>query len=366
MLISQILQKLELLVPLSLQESYDNAGLITGNDSLECTGILTCLDCIPEIVEEAVNRNCNLIIAHHPIIFKGIKSLTGKNYIEKTLLLAIKNNISIYACHTNLDSIHGGVNFKIAEKLGLTDVKILDKREDVLLKLAVFVPETHKEQLKNALFLAGGGRIGNNYDECSFETSGLGNFRPLKNSNPYSGSINKRQVEKESKLEIIFPFWQKGKILEAMLKNHPYEEVAYDIYRLSNSVNEYGIGVTGNLKQPLPENEFLSELKEKFNLKVIKHTALPGKVIKKVALCGGSGIFLLKKAISAKADVYITSDVKYHEFFDADGKIILADIGHYESEQFTVELLHDIIRENFPNFAVLKTNLNTNPVRYFS
>lgn len=364
MTISAIIHVLEKLAPTSLQESYDNAGLLTGNPSWECTGIVVSLDALEEVVDEAIANKVNLIVAHHPIIFRGLKKITGKNYVERTIIKAIKNDIAIYAIHTNLDNIIDGVNGKIADTLGLINRSILAPKENLLQKLAVFVPITHKEKLMTALFAAGAGSIGN-YSECSFSTEGTGTFKGDASTHPFVGKPGETHYEAETKLEVILPEWLKRPVLEAMKANHPYEEIAYDIYPLLNSFSQTGSGICGDFENELDEADCLTLLKDKFGLSVIRHSNLMGKKIKKLAICGGSGSFLTSAAITAGADIYITSDIKYHEFFDADGKILLADIGHYESEQFTIDLLFDILRQNFPNFAVLKTGIRTNPVHYF-
>lgn len=364
MKINEIVNFLERLAPSFLQESYDNAGLITGSSSWECTGALTTLDCIPETIDEAIKTNCNMVIAHHPIVFKGLKKITGKNYVEETIIKAIKNDIAIYAIHTNLDNVLNGVNDVIARKLNLQNKKILYPKSGILQKLAVHVPEKHKEELTNALYFAGAGSIGK-YSECSFQISGIGTFKPEEGSNPFIGEKGIRQSGNEVKVEVVFPKWKQREVLNSMRKNHPYEEVAYDLYDLLNDISDYGSGIVGELANPLTEIEFLQTVKEQFKLRVIKHSSFLDRKIKNVAVCGGAGVFLLNNAISAGADAFITSDVKYHEYFDASGLILLADIGHYESEQFTIEFLYDKLRDNFPNFAVLKTSVVTNPVQYF-
>ncbi len=364
MKIKEIISVLENIAPPSLQEDYDNAGLITGNANWQCTGIIVSLDATEDVVKEAIANNCNLIVAHHPIVFKGLKKITGKNYVEQTVITAIKNDIAIYAIHTNLDNVIAGVNGKIADKLGLINRRILLPKNSLLQKLAIFVPATHREILLEALFSAGAGNIGN-YSECSFSTEGNGTFKAGDGTYPFLGKIGERHVEKEVRIEVIFPAWLQARIISAMLEKHPYEEIAYDIYPLQNSYRQTGSGLVGELEKPVTETEMLQRLQEIFGTSCIKHTALTGKMIRKVALCGGAGSFLTKNAIYLGSDIYITGDVKYHEFFDAEGKLLLADIGHYESEQFTQELLFDILREKFLNFAVLKTGVNTNPVHYF-
>jgi dinuclear metal center YbgI/SA1388 family protein len=364
MQIKEIIAVLEHLAPSALQEDYDNAGLITGSSDWECQGIVVSLDATEDVVNEAIEKNCNLIIAHHPIVFKGIKKINGKNYVEQTIITAVKNDIAIYAIHTNLDNVIHGVNGKIADLLGLINRRILAPKSGLLQKLSVFVPLAHKTPLMNALFEAGAGNIGE-YSECSFSSEGSGTYLPGANTNPYLGKKGQRHEEMEARVEVIFPAWLQGKIVRAMMVNHPYEEVAYDIYPLVNSFQETGSGLVGELPHQCTEEEILKQFRIIFNIPVIKHTRLLGKPINKVALCGGAGSFLTAAAVASGADMYITGDIKYHEFFDAEGKLLLADIGHYESEQFTIHLLFDILKGKFPNFAVLKTGVNTNPVRYF-
>ena len=364
MKIQEIVSFLESVAPPVLQESYDNAGLITGNGNWNCTGIITTLDATEEVVQEAIEKKCNLIVAHHPIIFGGLRKITGKNYVEKTVITAIKNDIAIYAIHTNLDNVLHGVNAAIADKLGLVNQTILQPKNDTLKKLFTFVPVEYAEKVRSAIFTAGAGHI-SNYSECSFNAKGEGTFKPGEGTNPFTGKIGERHTEEEMKLEMIFPAWLENKILIAMIAAHPYEEVAYDIVALENQNQQVGSGLVGELVVPVKEREFLDLLKEKFNLSVIRHTPLRGKPVKKVALCGGAGSFLIGAAIAAGADFYISADIKYHEFFDANGRLVIADIGHYESEQFTIDLLFDILRQKFPTFAVLKTGVKTNPVHYF-
>jgi len=364
MKIQDITSLLEKLAAPSLQESYDNAGLLTGNPSWECSGVMISLDATEDIVQEAISKKCNLIVAHHPIIFKGLKKITGRTYVEQTIISAIKNDIAIYAIHTNLDNVMYGVNGKIADMLGLKRRQVLLPKENLLQKLAVFVPVAHKEKLLEALFSAGAGAIGN-YSECSFSTTGNGSFKAGENTDPFVGNKGERHYENEIKVEVIFPVWLQKQVLVAMQNAHPYEEVAFDIYGLNNSHGQTGSGLIGELEEKMDEKVFLEILKKTFKLSVIRHTAFTGKPIHKVALCGGAGSFLTAAAKSAGADIFISSDIKYHEFFDAEGRLLLADIGHYESEQFTIDLLFDFLRENFPNFAVLKTGINTNPVKYF-
>lgn len=364
MTINHIISYLESVAPVALQESYDNAGLITGNSQWECRGVLCCLDAVEDVVDEAVKKNCNLIVAHHPVVFSGLKRITGKNYVERTIIKAIKNDIAVYAIHTNLDNVLNGVNGTIAGKLGLTNLSILAPKTGLLSKLYFYIPAEHANKTMNALFEAGGGHIGN-YSECSFQVNGVGTFKPNEAANPFSGEIGKRQVDEELKIEMLFPFHLETRMVQTLKAHHPYEEVAYEVIQLSNQHQGIGSGITGEWETPVTETEFLQKLKSIFNIPVIKHTCLTGRTIKKVSICGGAGIFLLKNAINYGSDAYITSDIKYHEFFDADRQLLLADIGHYESEQFTIDLLANLLEQKFPNFAVLKTGVNTNPVQYF-
>ena len=364
MQIAQIISFLESTAPPSLQEHYDNAGLITGDTNWDCRGIICSLDATEEVVEEAIAKNCNLVVAHHPIVFGGLKKINGKNYVERAIITAIKNDIAIYAIHTNLDNVIYGVNGKMAAMIGLQNLSILLAKDNTLKKLFTFVPADQTEKVRHAIFESGGGQIGN-YNECSFNAEGTGTFKAGKGADPYVGNIGERHYEKEVKVEVIFPAYLEGKIVAAMKAAHPYEEVAYDVVGLSNKHPKIGSGIVGELIQPMKENEFLEHLKKVFNLSIIRHTELKNKAIKRVAICGGAGSFLISNALRAGADVYVTADVKYHEFFDANGKMLLADIGHYESEQFTIELIQEILERKFPTFAVLKTEVNTNPVYYF-
>jgi dinuclear metal center YbgI/SA1388 family protein len=365
MKVQDITSLLEKLAPPALQENYDNAGLLTGNNSWECTGILVSLDVTEAVVMEAAEKKCNLIVAHHPVIFSGLKKITGSNYVEQTIITAIKNDIAIYAIHTNLDNVLHGVNAKLADKLGLINRQVLLPKQGGLKKLFVFVPNAHAAQVREAIYNAGGGHIGN-YSECSFNSSGIGTYKAGEGSEPFLGTIGHQHTEAETKIEIVFPLWLEKELVKAMKAAHPYEEVAFDIVSLDNTHAAIGSGLVGDLPMLMSENELLTLVKAKFGLSVIKHTALKGKPVKKVALCGGAGSFLTKAAISAGADFYISADFKYHEFFDANGRLVIADIGHYESEQFTIALLSEFLQEKFPTFAVLKTGVVTNPVCYFA
>lgn len=363
MLLKQITQYIESVAPLAFQESYDNAGLIIGNPNDEISGALISLDITEDVLDEAILKELNLVICHHPIVFSGIKKLNGKNYIERCVAKAIKNDIAIYAAHTNLDSVFGGVNSKICEKLELQHCRILAPTSNFLKKLVTFVPTEQAEQVRLALFEAGAGHIGN-YDSCSFNLGGDGTFRGNDQTNPFVGKRNQLHTEKEIRIETIFPKHIQSKVIQALLKAHPYEEVAYDIYSLDNDFSQAGIGMIGELSAPMDELDFLRKIKETFHCQVVKHTELLGKPIKKVAVCGGSGSSFLNKAIAEKADIFISGDFKYHQFFDAEKQIIVADIGHYESEQFTKEVFYELLTKNFPRFALHLSAINTNPVSH--
>ena len=364
MKISALIQFLEGRVPKSMQESYDNCGLLVGERNNDLSGVLIGLDCTPEIVLEAENNNCNLIIVHHPVIFKGLKKLTGSNLVERTVIECIRKNIALYAIHTNLDNYHYGVNHEIGQRLGLKDLKILKPKKEVLSKLIVYVPHDASEKVSSAIYAAGAGKIGN-YEECSFTVEGKGTFKPVAGANPSTGELNVRSELSELRMEFLVSNHVISPVLKAMRSSHPYEEVAYELIALQNENQTEGSGMYGDLEHPMNEMDFLAQVKRDFNCGCIRHTKLAGKPVKRVAFCGGSGSFLLQDAKSVGADIFITGDFKYHEFFDAEEEIIIVDIGHYESEQFTVNLLADILTKNFPTFAVRITGINTNPINYF-
>lgn len=364
MKISAIVSYLESIAHPALQEKYDNAGLIIGDAGRECSGILIALDSTEEVIKEAIAKRCNLVVAHHPVIFGGLKKINGRTYVEKAVIAAIKNDIAIYAIHTNLDNVITGVNGRIAALLELKDISVLSGKQDTLKKLYTFVPADHADTVRNAIFAAGAGHIGN-YSECSFNTEGTGTFKGEEGTNPYVGETGTRHYEKEVRIETVFPAFLEYKITAALIDAHPYEEVAYDVLNLSNTHWGTGSGLVGNLPAPVDEINFLTRLKEVFSVPVVRHTELTGRPVERVAVCGGAGSFLISKALAAQADFYITADVKYHEFFDANDRLVIADIGHYESEQFTINLLQEILEQKFPNFAVLKTEVDTNPVHYF-
>jgi len=363
MRINEITNYLETLAPIYLQEDYDNSGLITGNKYWKVNNVLVCLDCTEKVVDEAIAKSCNLIVTHHPIVFSGLKSIVGKNYVERIVIKAIKNDIAIYAIHTNLDNIKDGVNSVIAKKIGLEKTKILRPKKDFIRKLSFNCPVSDAKRLKDSIWKAGAGNIGN-YSHCSFSTIGQGTFMGNDGSKPYLGQKNVLYSEKEEKIEMIFPSYLENQILNTLFNEHPYEEVAYEIHLLKNVNQDIGSGMFGKLKTPMKTNDFLKHLKKVMETDCIRYTDLNKKQISTVAVCGGSGSFLLNDAKKINADIFITADFKYHEFFDAENDIIIADIGHYESEQFTKELLCDILNEKFTKFAILLSSINTNPINY--
>jgi dinuclear metal center YbgI/SA1388 family protein len=364
MQIQQLTRALEQFAPPVYQESYDNAGLITGNPQAEITGVLVALDSIEAVLEEAIHLGCNVVVAHHPVVFKGLKQITGKNYVERVILKAIKHDIALYAIHTNLDNVAGGVNFKIAETLGLQEVKILAPKSQTLMKLTTFAPLEDTEKVLQALGEAGAGQIGE-YKNCSFVVQGSGRFEPTEQAQPHIGKANVLEQVQENRIEVIFHVHLQSGVMKALREAHPYEEIAYYLHQVENTNQEIGSGAVGILPTPMTEEVFLTYLKERMHLACIRHTAWVGKEVKKVVVCGGTGSFLLHTAIRQGADVFVSADFKYHEFFDADKRILIADIGHYESEVNTNHLLADFIQKNFPALPVHITAVRTNPIHYF-
>ena len=366
MQIATILTFLESIAPPAFQESYDNAGLITGSRDWECTGVLTTLDATEAVIEEAAANGCNLIVAHHPIVFGGLKKINGKNYVERAVISAIKKDIAIYAIHTNLDNMAlTGVNGRIADKLGLINRRPLVPKGGTLQKLHVFVPSGHAEAVRNAIFGAGAGHIGN-YSECSWSVEGIGTFKGEAGTDPFVGRPGERHREPEVRIEAVLPSLLSGSVVAAVRSVHPYEEMAFDLVNLANVQPGIGSGLVGELPDSVGQVEFLERIREAFRVPVVRHTRLTGEPVERVAVCGGSGSFMISNALAVQADFYVTSDVKYHEFFDADDRMVIADIGHFESEQFTTDLVFEVLQEKFLNFAVRKSVTRTNPVNYYT
>lgn len=364
MIVQDVINHLEELAPLTYAEDFDNVGLLVGNESNKVTGILVTLDTLEAVVDEAIENNCNLIVSFHPIIFKGLKSLTGKNYVERVVLKAIKHDIAIYAIHTALDNALQGVNSRICDTLGLTNKQILIPQSQTIKKLTTYIPKNAEENIREALFSVGAGAIGN-YDHCSFNVEGIGSFKGNEDSNPTIGEKGITQYENETKLTVIFEKHLESKILRTLFKTHPYEEVAYEIITIENKHQHIGMGMIGELENEMKESDFLNHLKSAMGTPCIRHSSFLGRPIKKVAVLGGSGSFAIQAAKGAGADAYVTADLKYHDFFTAENSILLADIGHYESEQYTKNLLVEYLTKKIPNFAIILSKTKTNPVKYF-
>ena len=365
MKIKDVINELEALAPLPYAEGFDNVGLLVGDVTAELQGVLITLDTLEEVVDEAIGNKCNLIVSFHPIIFSGLKSLTGKNYVERVVMKAIRHHIAIYSMHTALDNQLLGVNATIADRLDLRNRQILIPQEHTIRKLITYIPQADAERLRKALFAAGAGNIGN-YAECSFNLEGKGTYKGNEASHPTIGQPNVFHTEPETQIGVIFPKHLQNQVLQALRAHHPYEEVAYEVYILENSHQHIGLGMVAELATPMPEEDFLSYLKERMQVSVVRHSALRGKEVKKVAMLGGSGAFAIENAKRAKADVFITADLKYHDFFRAEGQIILADIGHYESEQYIKILLFEYLSKKIPTFAPKISKVDTNPIKYYS
>jgi len=363
MTVRDIITCLEDIAPLSYQESYDNAGLIIGAPESRISSVLIAVDITEDVIDEAVKNGAGLIISHHPLIFGGLKSITGSNYVERCIIKAIKKDIAIYASHTNLDNVSGGVNLSICRKLDLKNCRVLKPREDELRKLVTFIPADHAPAVREAVFGAGAGHIGA-YDCCSYNVEGRGSFRASESSNPFVGEKGRLHYEDEVRFETVFPKNIMPKVIQALTNAHPYEEVAYDIYPLENKYMMVGSGMIGETAKATNEDAFLNRVKKIFGTGCIRHTGLRNRKIKTIAVCGGAGSFLVKEAISSGADIFLTSDIKYHDFFNAEDKIIIADIGHYESERYSKDIFYEILNKKFPNFAFHLSKINTNPINY--
>ena len=345
MKIKDIIAPLEELAPLNYAESFDNVGLLVGDAEQEVTGVLITLDTLEPVIDEAIAIGSNLIISFHPIIFSGLKSLTGKTYVERVVMKAIQHHIAIYSMHTALDNQFQGVNASICDRLGLQNRRILIPQPHTIQKLITYVP---------------------NYAECSFNIEGNGTYKGNNASHPTIGIPNVFHTEAETQIGVIFPKHLQCAILKALLQNHPYEEVAYEIYTLENNHQHIGMGMIGELSEAMSETNFLALLQERMQAKGIRHSALRGKPIKKVAVLGGSGAFAIENAKRAGADIFVSADFKYHDFFKTEGQILLADIGHYESEQYIKLLLFEFFSKKIPTFAVSISKVDTNPIKYYS
>ena len=364
MTIAEITSAIETFAPLALQEDYDNSGLQVGDRTAECTGALLCVDVTPAIVDEAIARRCNLIISHHPLIFKGLKRITGATLVEQTVMKALQNGVAIYSCHTAIDNATNGVSWEMARLLELESVKVLEPQHNKLLKLSVMVPNAYSEDVKNSLYKAGAGKIGD-YDCCSFAVEGKGSFRALDGANPFVGAHGEVHFEQETRIDVILPRWVKGKVEAALLQSHPYEEPAYEFIAIENVSKLTGSGVVGQLKTPMSLSKFVEKVKQTFGSPMVRTNAEDTNVeVSVVAMCGGSGAFLVRNAIGAGAQVFLTSDTKYHDFVDYKNAINIIDIGHFESEQCTKNVFYRVIQEKFPNFALYYSDIEKNPINY--
>jgi len=363
MTVNDITKVLEELAPLAHAEDFDNVGLLVGNPNMKVNGVLVTLDTLENVVDEAIDKNCNLIVSFHPIIFKGLKKLTGNNYVERVVIKAIANNIAIYSMHTALDNSKMGVNAKICEVLGLENPQILIQKANTIKKLTTYAPLSDVEKVKAALFKAGAGEIGK-YSHCSYSLDGIGSFKPENGANPNLGKVGEVHFEKETQINVILSFEKEKQVLKALFETHPYEEVAYEVLTIENTNQDVGMGMIGTLPSEMGETEFLLLVKKRMNASVVRHSKLLGKKVKKVAVLGGSGAFAVGAAMKARADVFVTSDIKYHEFYQAENQMVIADIGHFETEQFTKDLLVDYLTKKIPNFAVSLSESITNPIKY--
>lgn len=364
MTIQYAINRLEELAPLAYAEEYDNVGLLCGDATRELSGILVAHDALESVIEEAIANHCNLVVCFHPIVFSGIKKFRPDNYVNRALIKAIRHDIAIFALHTAFDNHREGVNKILCDALGLKNPKILVPRKSFIRKLITFAPTTSADEVREALFAAGAGNIGN-YDRCSFNSPGTGTFRGNECSDPVIGEIGKDEAVSETKIEVTFEKHKQSALLRALFKAHPYEEVAYEIYALENLHQHIGLGMIGELEHDLDENAFLSHVKSRLECGGIRHSALLGKPVRKVAVLGGSGSFAIADAIKAGADAFVTADLKYHQFYEAEGRLLLLDVGHYESERFTKNRIVEFLIEKIPNFAIILSKQNTNPVKYF-
>ncbi|HPF02724.1 MAG TPA: Nif3-like dinuclear metal center hexameric protein [Bacteroidales bacterium] len=355
---------LDTAVPVSFQEGYDNSGLQVGDPMKTISSGLLSLDVTEQVLDEAIGSACDVIISHHPVIFNPLKQISGKNSVERVIMKAIRNDVAVYSAHTNLDIVENGVSRKLAGKIGLKNVKVLTPLKHRLLKLVTFIPADHLDRVRDAVFAAGAGFIGA-YDRCGFTVEGSGSFRAGEGSRPFAGEKGRTHFEKEIRFETILFSYMKRGVVKALLESHPYEEVAFDLYPLENENLNAGLGCVGNLPEPVDEKSFLTMLKENLGSGSIRYSNLTGKKISKVALCGGSGGQLTGDAIASGADAFVTADLKYHSFFEAENRILLVDAGHYETEKFSTELLYDLITKKFPKFALRFSEINTNPINYF-
>lgn len=363
MQIKDVISILEQMAPLAYAEDFDNVGLLVGDAQANLTGVLVAHDALEEVIEEAIAKKCNLLVCFHPIIFSGLKKLTGKDYVQRAVMKAIRNDIAIFAVHTALDNHKEGVNKIICDQLGLINPRILSPKTQFIKKLITYAPLKYFQNVLDALHQAGAGNIGN-YSQCSFSLSGEGRYMPMPGSTPTSGKIGELAVESEQRIEVTFEAYKQSAVLAALRKAHSYDEIAYEIYQTDNVHQEIGLGMVAELPHEMDERDFLHWVSDRMQAPGIRHSALLGKPIKKVAVLGGSGAFAIPAAKAANADVLVTSDLKYHDYFQAEGQLIVMDIGHFESERYTKNYIVDFLKKKITNFAISLSEVNTNPVKY--
>lgn len=361
--VRDITNHLEAIAPPAYQESYDNVGLVLGNIETTVTGVLICLDVTEAVLQEAKDHHCNLVIAHHPLIFKPLHKITGSTLVERCVLQAIQQGTAIYTLHTNLDNAPQGVSHRLATTLGLTQLSVLAPKAGTIAKLTTYVPPSHLEGVVEALHNAGAGHIGH-YSHCSFTSPGKGTFIPTAEAQPHVGIASQRMQVPEHRLEVRFPMHLAAAVQQALQSAHPYEEAVYDIQPLTHHTADVGAGIIGILPTDLSTEAFLHHLKATLQLACVRHTAPLDRPIRRVAVCGGAGSALIQETIRQQADAFVTADIKYHDFFQAEGKVLIADVGHYESEVGTIALIHQLLSEKFANIALLQSSTITNPVHY--
>ena len=354
---------LEELIPPAFQEQYDNSGLQVGDPDASINSVLLTVDVTSEVIAEAREHGCNLIISHHPLIFTPLKRIAGGSETELCVASAVRGGIAIYSAHTSFDNVSWGVSHILAEKIGLTKIRVLAPLKGKLSKLIAFVPVSHAARVREALFAAGAGHIGN-YDRCSFNVPGDGTYRAGEGADPYAGQVGEDHSEPEIRIEAVMPSHLSSSCVRALLAAHPYEDVAYDIIALENEYHGAGAGAIGTLPATLTGIMLLERLKEVTGIPVIRYSGDTARTVKTIAVCGGSGSDLISVAARAGADAFVTGDIKYHAFAQAPHDMIVADIGHYESEKFSLELLHNLIKKKFPKFALRFSGIKTNPVNY--
>lgn len=360
-----IFDRIERWAPREIAWERDNIGLQVGSADREVNKILLTLDLTEPALKKALEQNCSLIITHHPLIFNPLKKIDIQNNLKSRLIeKLIKNNITLYSAHTNLDYTKKGVSFILAEKLALKNLRFLSPIERTQSKIVVFTPSYSLEKVSDAIFSAGGGIIGE-YSECSFRSNGKGTFRGSELSNPSIGIKKKKEIVDEIRLEVVADNWKINSVMHAIKKVHPYEEPAIDIYPLKNRGN-YGVGAVGELNKPMSAAYFLNYVLDKLKIRNFRYSGKSGGMISKIAVCGGAGSEYINDAVNAGADAFITADVRYHAFQEAEGKILLIDAGHYETEIFALDAVSRFLKKNFEDIEIIKFTKNVNPVIFYN